>query len=93
MPSKALAVKDRRAVRLHFDIDGIQGREDIVVTAGSDEGACVLAGIVFAQTMMQYGFEEEYFPERLFVSSVTTGFARTPLEKLLHEKYPGLVEE
>jgi hypothetical protein len=50
-----LSTKDsvgaRRAVRLTFVINGLVGREDIVITAGSEAGAVALAGVALGMQL------------------------------------------
>lgn len=73
----------RRAVRLVFTLDGIVGREDIVVSAGSVPGAIAAAGLAFGQSLLwetllehqEAGEDAELATPSLYISRIQVGEA------------------
>jgi hypothetical protein len=79
---------ERRAVRFTFTLNGVLGREDIVVSAGSEAGAVALAGIAFGQAFFYHELVEraeydergeEQPPIAFYLKTVEVGTA-TPIQ-------------
>lgn len=72
----------RRAVRLTFSVDGVRGCQDFVLSAGSEQGALVLAGVALGQELMWLMLSLEYHPESFSVLTTQVGTAKTRRERI-----------